>query len=105
MACGNWLGGEMATMPELRPEVTGLRPMRDSSSRRVSFSLFLKAFRACLSSSCVGDGLGSVIVASAVDFRRTITAESAEGRRESQDSPLLPLRLSALSAVKIKKVA
>src|SRR5207245_4813052 len=54
MAGGNWLGGMMAVIPELRPLLNGPPPILDSASRRVSFKRFLNALRAAFKSCCVG---------------------------------------------------
>ena len=50
----------MATMPDGRPLLIGPTPIRDWSSRQVSFNRFLKAFKAALSScGLVAGGKGS----------------------------------------------
>jgi hypothetical protein len=53
-AGGNWSGGVMATIPDGRPLLIGPTPIRDWSSRQVSFNRFLKAFKAALSSCGLG---------------------------------------------------
>src|SRR3712207_2249740 len=63
-ACGNWLGGRIATMSNRLPPLIGPPAMPDSASSWVSFRRFLNALNAALSwlasGSPDGGGVGGL---------------------------------------------
>src|SRR5436309_1944045 len=63
-ACGNWIGGVMATISEPWPLLKGPPAIFDSSSRRVTLRRLLNALKAALSCSDVGGKSGVDIVGS-----------------------------------------
>ena len=59
-ALGYFSGGLIAMMPDWLPPLMAPRPMRDTSSKRMSFKRFRKAFVTALSSRGSSAGTGSL---------------------------------------------
>lgn len=71
---GNWLGGVMATTPDLAPPDIGPRPRRDSSSKTVSLKRLRKAFiarRSCSFRAALADS-GSGVNSDTIRFLREV---------------------------------